>query len=106
MARHSPIRTILRSAGPPALALTLMGFFAYHAIMGPNGVLALKDVKVEVAARNAELAGLEKRRAVLQNHVDLLAGKKGADPDMVEELLRKQLNVAKPGEVIVPLSKK
>ncbi len=106
MARTSPLKTILRSAGPPALALTLMGFFAYHAVMGPNGVLALKDVKVEVAARNVELAALEKRRAVLQNHVVLLAGKKGADPDMVEELLRKQLNVARPDEIIVPLHKK
>ena len=106
MGRHSPIKTILRSAGPPALALTLMGFFSYHAVMGPNGMLALKDVKREVAARNVELAGLEKRRAVLQNHVDLLAGKQGADPDMVEELLRKNLNVARPDEIIVPLNKK
>jgi len=106
MARHSPVKAILRSAGPPALALTLMGFFTYHAVMGPNGVIALKDVKREVAARQGELAGLEKRRAVLQNHVDLLAGKGGADPDMVEELLRKQLNVARPDEIIVPLNRK
>ncbi|MCW3849226.1 septum formation initiator family protein [Sphingomonas sp. LB-2] len=106
MGRSSPIKTILRSAGPPALALCTMGFFAWYAVMGPNGVLALKDVKRDVAARTAELAVLEKRQGELQNHVNLLDPRKGADPDMVEELLRKNLNVARPGEIIVPLKKK
>jgi len=105
MARNSPLKTILRSAGPPALALTAMGFFSYHAVMGPNGILALKDVKHEVAARSVELAALEKHRAEALNHVKLL-DPKGADPDLVDEQMRKQLNVARPDEIIVPLDHK
>src|SRR5690606_15669625 len=98
--------TILRSAGPPALALTLMGFFAYHAVMGPNGVLALKDVKQQVVARTGEYAVLEKQRAVLQNPVDRLDPNKAAHPDLVEHLLRRQLNVVRADEVIVLDAKK
>jgi cell division protein FtsB len=106
MGRTSPIKTILRSAGPPALCLTAMAFFAYHAVMGPNGVLALKDVKQQVATRSVELAALEKHRAEIQNKVNRLDPKAGADPDLVDELLRKQLNVVRPDEIVVPLGHK
>jgi len=105
MSRSSTFKTVLRSAGLPAVAIILMGFFGYNAVLGPNGVLALKDVKAEVAQRNVELAALEKQRAVLQNRTNLLDPRKGADPDMVEELARRQLNVARPDEMIVILKK-
>ena len=105
MSRPSPLRSILRSAGLPAVAIIAMGFFAYNAVLGPNGVMQLKDVKADVAQKNVELAGLEKQRAVIQNRVNLLDPKRGADPDMVDELARKQLNVARPDEVVVVLKK-
>ncbi|MES2445259.1 MAG: septum formation initiator family protein [Pseudomonadota bacterium] len=105
MSRSSPVKSILRSAGLPAIAIIAMGFFGYNAVLGPNGVRALKDVKAEVAQKHVELAALEKQRAVIQNRVNLLDQKRGADPDMVEELARKQLNVARPDEVIVILKK-
>ena len=82
MSRSSPVRSILRSAGLPAIAIIAMGFFAYNAVLGPNGVLALKDVKAEVAAKNVEYAALEKQRAVIQNRVNLLDSKHGADPEI------------------------
>jgi cell division protein FtsB len=106
MSRSSPLQSILRSAGLPTVAIIAMGFFAYNAVLGPNGVMQLKDIKAEVAQKNVEYAALEKRRAVVQNHVDLLDPKRGADPDMVDELARKQLNVARPDEVVVVLKKK
>jgi cell division protein FtsB len=105
MSRTSPVRSLIRSAGLPAIAIVAMGFFVYNAVLGPNGVMMLKDIRAETAQKNVEFAGLEKRRAVVQNHVDLLDGKHGADPDMVDELARKQLNVAKPNEVVVVLKK-
>jgi cell division protein FtsB len=83
-----------------------MGFFGYNAVLGPNGVMALKDVKAEVAQKNVEYAALQKRQAVIQNQVNLLDPKRGADPDLVDELARKQLNVARPDEVVVVLKKK
>jgi cell division protein FtsB len=99
----SPMQMLLRRAGLPAAALIAMGFFGYNALLGPTGVLATKEFKAELAQKSVELSALDKRRAELKNRVDLLDPKRGADPDMVEELVRKQLNVARPDEVIIPL---
>ncbi|MBX3594085.1 MAG: septum formation initiator family protein [Sphingomonas sp.] len=79
-----------------------MGFFAYSAVLGPNGLLTYGDYKRQLAVRQAELAKLDKQRAQLRNRVALL-DPKGADPDMVDELSRKKLNVVHPDEVIIPL---
>lgn len=96
------ISRILRKAGPPALAITLMGFFGYYAVMGPNGVLAYGEYKHQIEQRKAEYEKLDKQRAEIKNRVKLL-DPKHADPDMVDELVRKDLNVAHPDEVIIPL---
>jgi cell division protein FtsB len=105
MSRASPVQSIIRSAGLPAIALIFMVFFGYYAVLGPNGILALREFKTQVEQRTAEYQALDKRRAELKNRVGLLDPEKGADPDMVEELVRKQLNVARSDEVIVPLKK-
>jgi cell division protein FtsB len=103
MGRQSTFHNLLRSAGLPAAAIVTMGFFGYNAVLGPNGVIAMKDVKQEVASRAVEYQHLEKQRAELRNRVDLLDPRKGADPDLVEELLRKQLGAARTDEVVVKL---
>ena len=105
MKRVSPFQSLLRRAGLPAAVMIAIGFFAYNAVLGPNGIVAAKEVKRDLDAKNQEYAALEKKRAVIKNRVDLLDPKRGADPDMVEELARKQLNVVRPDEVIVPLKK-
>ena len=102
----SPIQTLLRRAGLPAAALIAIGFFVYNAVLGPTGIVAVKAFKAEIAQKNARYAELDKKRARLKNRVDLLDPKRGADPDMVEELARKQLNVVRPDEVIIPLNRK
>ncbi len=101
----SPMQSLLRRAGLPAAALIAMGFFGYNAIWGPTGVVAAKEFKAELGQKQTEFAALEKKRAELKNRVDLLDPKRGADPDMVEELARKQLNVVRPNEVVIPLKK-
>ncbi len=105
MSRASPTNTILRSAGLPAIAIIAMGFFGYNAVLGPNGMVAYKGFHQQLAQRTTEYEALKKQRDELKNRVDLLAGKNGADPDMVDELLHKQLNVVRPDEVVVPLKK-
>ncbi|MBX9795667.1 MAG: septum formation initiator family protein [Sphingomonas sp.] len=79
-----------------------MAFFASYAIIGPNGVMAYGDYQHQLAKRERALAALNKRRAVLENRVKLL-DPGHANPDMVEELVRKDLNVAHHDEVIIPL---
>ncbi|MEG3179934.1 FtsB family cell division protein [Sphingomonas sp. LT1P40] len=103
MASSTSVKAILSRAGLPAVAIIFMGFFAYSAVLGPNGVLVYGDYKRQLALKEAELAKLEKARSELRNRVALL-DQKGADPDMVDELTRKKLNVVHPDEVIVPLN--
>jgi cell division protein FtsB len=105
MKRASPMASLLRRAGLPAAVLIAVGFFAYNAVLGPNGVVAAKEVRRELDQKQHDYAVLDKRRAELKNRVDLLDPKRGADPDIVEELARKQLNVVRPDEVVIPLDK-
>ncbi|TPG22810.1 septum formation initiator family protein [Sphingomonas koreensis] len=80
-----------------------MAFFGGYAVLGPNGVLAYGQYKRQLATRQTQFQALDKQRAVLKNRVALL-DPKHVDPDMADELVRKQLGVANPDEVIVPLN--
>jgi len=94
-------RTLLRAA-PVALGLGVIGFFGAYAVVGRNGVLAYGEYRQQIAERERAFAAVDKRREVLRNRVALL-DPRHANPDMVDEMVRKQLNVAHPDEVIVPL---
>ncbi len=96
---------MLRRAGPPAALLIVGAFFGGYAIMGPNGALAYGDIQRQLVKRQADLAMLDKQRTELKNRVALL-DPRHADPDMVDELARKKLNVVHPDDVIVDLSQK
>ncbi|HSQ98746.1 MAG TPA: septum formation initiator family protein [Sphingomicrobium sp.] len=94
---------LIRRAAFPALALIIVGTFAGHAIAGPNGILAWGGYHRALKEREAELAQLEQERAQLKHRSDLLDPRK-ADPDMADELVRKDLGLVRPDEVIVPLN--
>jgi cell division protein FtsB len=104
MAKRSTFRTMLRRAGPPAALLIVGAFFGGYAIMGPNGALAYGDIQRQLDKRQSDLVTLEKQRAELKNRVALL-DPRHADPDMVDELARKKLNVVHPDDMIVDLGK-
>lgn len=97
-----PIFELIKRASLPALALIVVGTFAGHAIAGPNGILAWGGYHRALKERQAELAQLEQERAQLKHRSDLLDPNK-ADPDMADELVRKDLGLVRPDEVIVPL---
>lgn len=100
--KPSNARAILRRAMLPAAALALMGFFGAYAVIGPNGALAYSDYSRQLAKKERDYAVLDARREMLRNRVALL-DPRHANPDLVDELVRKQLNVAHPDEVIVPI---
>ena len=94
--------SLIRRVAMPALALLVVGTFAGHAIAGPNGLLAWGGYHRALNDRKAELASLEQQRAQLRHRSHLLDPRK-ADPDMADELVRKDLGLVRPDEVIVPL---
>ena len=95
------LRKQLRRAALPAVGLVLIAFFGLYAVFGANGLLAYGDYQRQLAKRERQYAALDGRRAVLRNRVALL-DPDHANPDMVDEMTRKQLNVVRPDEVVVP----
>ena len=100
--RPPKMRAMLRRAIVPAAALSVMTFFGANAVFGANGVVAFGDYRRQLDRREKEFAKLDQQREMLRNRVALL-DPRHANPDMVDELVRKKLNVAHPDEVIVPL---
>ena len=98
----SNVRRVLARAALPAAAIVLIGFFGAYAVFGTNGLLAYGDYQRQLARRERDYAALDARRAVLRNRVQLL-DPDHANPDMVDEMTRKELNVVRPDEVVVPL---
>jgi cell division protein FtsB len=94
---------LIRRAAFPALALIVVGTFAGHAIAGPNGILAWGGYHHALKERQAELAQLQQQRVELKHRAQLLDPNK-ADPDMADELVRKELGLVRNDEVIVPLN--
>jgi cell division protein FtsB len=94
---------LIRRSAAPALALIVVGTFAGHAMAGPNGILAWGGYHRALEQRQAELAQLKQQRAELKHRAQLLDPNK-ADPDMADELVRKELGLVRPDEVIVPLN--
>ena len=94
--------SLIRRAALPALAVVVVGTFAGHAVAGPNGLLAWGGYHRDLAQRSAELASLKAERARLRHRSALLNPKK-ADPDLADEMVRKDLGLVRPDEVILPL---
>ena len=93
---------LIRRAMWPALALLVVGNFAGYAVAGPNGLLAWGGYHRDLQTRQVELAKLEAEKASLRHRSQLLDPKK-ADPDIADELVRRDLGLVRPDEVIVPL---
>ena len=104
MKKPSNFSRTMKRAAWPAIGLTIIAFFGAYAILGRNGVLAYGDYKRQLVKREKDYADLNRHRDVLKNRVALLNPDR-ANPDMVDEMVRRELNVAHPDEVIVPLRK-
>ena len=102
MAQLAKLRLLFGSAMMPAIAIVLLLLFIVYAIIGPNGILAWGDYSRQVKQRQAELKMLQAQKAALANRVKLVDPRR-VDPDMADELVRKQLGVTHPDEVVVPL---
>lgn len=103
MAHIAKLRMLLFSAMGPAIAVLLLFFFAGYVILGSNGVLAWGDYTRQLRQAQGDLRTVEAHRQELKNRVDLLNPRR-VDPDLSDELIRRQLGVIHRDEVIVPLN--
>ncbi len=95
----------LSRAALPAVCILLIGYFVSHAITGPTGALAWKDYRTERRALQAQAIVVAEQKAAIARQIKLL-DPAGVDPDLADELVRQNLNVIKPDEVIVTLDAK
>ena len=103
MAHIAKLRSLLFSAFGPAVALLLLLVFAGYVVLGSNGVLAWGDYSRQLRAAKAELKTTKVAQAELRNRVEALDPRR-VDPDLADELIRRQLGVIHHDEVIVPLN--
>jgi cell division protein FtsB len=103
MAHIAKLRLLLFSAFGPAIAILLLLFFAGYVVLGSNGVLAWGDYSRQLQAAKVELHKTQDARAELKNRVEALDPRR-VDPDLADELIRRQLGVVHHDEVVVPLN--
>lgn len=71
-------------------------------LVGPSGLLAWSENQRLLVERRAQVVQLTKERDELRNRVALL-DPRHMDPDLAGELLRSNLNVAHPDEMVMLL---
>ena len=102
MPRQRKNNDYVKSVIGPGLALIALLVIASYALLGPTGIIAWTDYRAALNERTVELADLQKERDALRNRQRLL-DRDNVDPDLAGELMRKELNVVAPDEVVVPM---
>ena len=92
----------MRRAALPALAILIIANFLGYALVGANGILSLGDYRRLKQERQVELSHLNAEKLRLSKRSDLL-NPQSADPDLAEELVRRELGLVRPDEVIIPI---
>ena len=85
------------------LALVCLLVLGGLALVGPSGLLAWSENQRLLEQRRQEIKTLSAERDELRNRVALL-NPRDTDPDLAGELLRKDLNVVHPDEVMLLLN--
>ena len=98
--RHNP--DIAKQRLVQGLSLAVLVLMGLYVVAGPSGLIAWSENQRLLDQRRAKLAELRVQRDHLKNRVDLLDPNK-TDPDLAGELLRSNLNVARPDEMVMLL---
>jgi cell division protein FtsB len=77
----------------------LLGYFAWHAWKGPRGFPYRDGLEVRLGALSVKHEGLHADRLRLEDKVVLLRPE-SIDPDLLDELARGNLELAKPTDVV------
>ena len=92
----------IKRAALPALAFLIIANFLGYAVIGSNGILSLGDYRRLKSEKAVELAQLEEEKSRLAHRARLL-DPRNADPDLADEMVRSELGVVRPDEVIIAI---
>ena len=98
---RNPLALIKRAA-LPALGLLIIANFVGYAVLGDNGILSWGDYRRAKAERAVQLSQLETERARLAQRARLL-DPRNVDPDLADEMIRRDLGLVRPDEVIIEM---
>jgi cell division protein FtsB len=84
------------------VGLGLAAYFGYHAVNGSRGLFAWHEVDAELEATRQGLESLRAERQALERRVRRLRHD-SLDPDLIDELARKELSFVEPLDVIILL---
>jgi cell division protein FtsB len=87
------------------VGLGLAAYFGYHAVDGSRGLFAWREVNADLEASRQELERLRAERRRLEQRVMRLRHD-SLDPDLIDELARKELSFVEPLDVIILLDGK
>ena len=93
---------MIRRALLPALAILIIANFLGYAVVGSNGILSWGDYRRLKGEKAVELARLEEEKVRLAHRAKLLDPRR-ADPDLADEMVRSELGLVRPDEVIIEL---
>lgn len=94
--------TIARESRIQGFALASLLIMGGLALAGPSGILAWSENQRQLDERRTELKQVVAERDELRNRVRLL-DPRHTDPDLAGELLRANLNVVHPDEVVLQI---
>jgi cell division protein FtsB len=77
----------------------LLCYFGWHAYKGPRGFPYRDNLELKVASLKSKYEGLQDQRKKLESKVSLLRPE-SIDPDLLDELARGNLELAKPTDVV------
>jgi cell division protein FtsB len=94
---------IARSLVWQAAFAGIVGYFAYHAIHGDRGLIALSRLQGEIQQAEGVLGETRGERERMEHRASLLRPE-NLDPDMLDERARAMLNFSNPDEIVIPLT--
>ena len=91
---------MIKRAALPAVAFLIIANFLGYAVVGSNGILSWGDYRRLKEQRVVELTQLQEEKVRIANRAALLDPHR-ADPDLAEEMVRTELGLVRPDEVII-----
>ncbi len=94
------IRLRARNVIGPVIGICVVAYFAFHAIHGDRGLIAMMQLDKKVEQARQSLAESVSRRQAFEHRVNLLRTE-NIDPDMLEERARLMLNYGFEDEIVI-----